>query len=99
MARPLPSSDLKLRLAIREVLVALEASRASAPSIVAAGRLAGIVRELRELSISLEADVQSHSAQPVASRVIAAQRLADIIRDLQTLSISLEPDANSPPQR
>jgi hypothetical protein len=90
---------MKLRLAIREVLVTLEAARTSAPSIVAAGRLTGIVRELRELSISLEPDLKSKAGQPVASPVIAAQRLADIIRDLQSLSITIEPDAHSPPQR
>jgi hypothetical protein len=89
----------KLCLAIREVLVTLEAARNSAPSIVAAGRLDGIIRELRELSISLEPDLKSHAGQPVASPVIAARRLADIIRNLRSLSITLEPDANLPPQR
>jgi hypothetical protein len=99
MVHPLPSPELKLRLAIREALSTLEAARTSAPSIVAAGRLTGIVRELRELSISLEPDPNSPSGQPVPSPVMAAARLNDILRDLHALLASMEPGSNSPPLR
>jgi hypothetical protein len=86
-------ADLKLLLAIREALVALEAARASAPSIVAAKRLTDAIRDLRALSISLEA------AMPCAASPAARAQLADIVRDLNALMISLDPALLPRPKR
>jgi hypothetical protein len=56
MAPPLFSPELRFRIAVREALVKLEGARLHTPSIVAAGQLADIVRDLEALLLSIEPD-------------------------------------------